>query len=75
MARPKKSTKNELPEEEEDTRFKTTGLSTGLKPTFAPKNAKYVSDNHEGLLTVSEKSLLKEAFRRRRFERPNKKTR
>ena len=52
----------------------TTGLNTGLKPTFGIKTAKHGSDNLEGFLTALEKILLKEAFKRRRFERPNRKT-
>ena len=69
------STENELPEEEEDTGFKATGLSTSLNPTFGLKTKNHGSDNIEGFLTAVEKTLLKEAFRRRHFERPNKKTR
>ena len=61
-------------EEEDDFRFKATDLDTGLKPTFGIKNVKHGSDNLEGFLTVVEKTLLKEAFKRRRFERKNTKT-
>ena len=52
-----------------------TGLNTGLKPTFGIKTVKHGSDNLEDFLTATERTLLKEAFRRRRFERPNKKIR
>ena len=52
MVRPKKSTKKELPEEEEDTRFKDTGLSTGLKRTFGLKTENHGSKNLEGFLTA-----------------------
>ena len=38
------------------------------------KIAKTGSDNLEGFLTAVEKPLLKEAFKRRRFERQNRKT-
>ena len=55
MVRPKKSTKKELPEEEEDTRFKDTGLSTGLKRTFGLKTENHGSKNLEGFLTAVEK--------------------
>ena len=51
-----------------------TALKTGLKPTFGIKTAKHVSDNLEVFLTAVEKTLIEEAFRRRGFERPNKKT-
>ena len=73
----KQSTETELQEvndEEEDSRFKATGLNTGLKPTFVLKTMKHGSDNLEVFLTAVEKTLLKEAFKRRRFERQNKKT-
>ena len=46
----KQSTKNELPEEEEDTRFKATSLSTGLKPVFFLKIEKHGSNNIEGFI-------------------------
>ena len=52
----------------------TTGLNTGLKPKFRVKKYKHGSDNLEGFLTAVVKTLLKEAFKRRRFERPNRKT-
>ena len=64
----KQSTKTELQdvnEEEEDLRFKATGLDTGLKPTFRIKTVKHGLDNLEGFLTAVEKTLLKEAFKRR----------
>ena len=51
-----------------------TGLNTGLKPTFVIKTVKHGSDNLEGFLTAVKKNLLKEAFKRRRFERTNNKT-
>ena len=74
----KQSTKNEIPEEDE-TIFKAaglnTGLNTGLKPAFGLKTQNHVSDSIEGLLTAVEINLIKEAFRRRRFERLNRKTR
>ena len=57
-----------------NSRFKATGLNTGLKPTFGIKNAKHGSDNLEGFLTAAEKTLPKEAFKRWRFERQNTKT-
>ena len=50
-----------------------TGLNTGLNPTFGIKKAKHGSDNLEGFLTALGKILLKEAFKRRRFQRPNRK--
>ena len=61
--------------EEEDSIFKAAGLNTGLKPTFVLKTVKHESYNLEGFLTAVEKTILKEAFKRRRFERQNKKTR
>ena len=51
-----------------------TGLNTGLKPKFGVKTAKHWSDNLEGFLTAVEKNLLKEPFKRRRFDRQNRKT-
>ena len=53
----KKSTKNEIPEEEE-TRFKATGLNTGVKPKFSLNNAKHGSNNLEGFLTDVGRNLL-----------------
>ena len=73
----KQSTETELQEvneEEEDSRFKATGLNTGLKPKFGIKTAKHGLDNLEGFLTAVEKTLLKEALKRRRFECQNTKT-
>ena len=64
----------EVNEEEEDSIFKATGLKTILKPTFGLKTAKHGSDNLEWFLTAVEKTLLKEAFKRRHFERKNNKT-
>ena len=64
----------EVNEEEECSRFKASGLNTGLKPTFGFKTAKPGSDNLEGFLTAVEKTLLKEAFKHQRFERQNNKT-
>ena len=61
-------------EENEDSRFKTTSLNTGLKPTFLLETGKYGSANLEGFLTEVEKTLIKEAFKRQRFERQNTKT-
>ena len=72
----KQSTEIELNEViEENSRFMTTGLNTILKPKFGIKTAKHGSDILEGFLTAVEKNLPKEAFRRRRFKRLNKKTR
>ena len=66
----KQSTKTEVNEViEENSIFVTTGLNTGLKPTFGIKTAKYGSDKIEGFLTSVKKNLLKEAFKRRHFER------
>ena len=50
-----------------------TGLNTSLKHTFGVKTAKHGSDNLEGFLTAFGKTLLKEDFKRRRFERKNRK--
>ena len=71
------STETELNDlnEEEESRFMATGLNIGLRPTFGIKIAKYGSDNIEGFLTVVGKKLVKEAFKLRRFERRNNKTR
>ena len=52
-----------------------TGLNTGLKPKIGTKNTKHGSENLDGFLTAVVKILLKEDFKRRRFERLNKKTR
>ena len=49
-------------------------MVTGLKPTFGVKTAKHESDNLEGFLTAVGKTLFKEGFKRRRFDRQNKKT-
>ena len=51
-----------------------TGLNTGIKPTFGVKIAKHRSDNLEGFLTAVGKTLLREAFKRQRFDRQNRKT-
>ena len=51
-----------------------TGLNTGLKPTFGVKTAKHGSDNLEGFLISVGKTLLKETFERRRFDRQTRKT-
>ena len=51
-----------------------TGQNTGLKPTFGIKTANHGSENLEGFLTAVGKTLLEEAFKRRRFELLNKKT-
>ena len=71
------STETELNElnKEEESRFMATGLNTGLKPIFEINTVKHGSENLEGFLTAVGKTLLKEAFKRRRFKRPNKKTR
>ena len=77
MRNQKQSTETELQdvnEEEDYSRFKSIGLKTGLKPTFGFKTAKHGSDNLEGFLTAVEKTLLKEAFKIRRFEHQNTKT-
>ena len=75
MAQSKKSTETEVNEViEENSRFMSTGLNTGLKPKFGIKTAKHGSDNLEGFLTTMVKTLRKEAFKRQRFERPNRKT-
>ena len=70
----KKSTKNEIPEEEE-TRFKSTSLNTGLKPIFGIKTVHHGSENIKGLLNAAERTLLREALQPRRFECLNNKTR
>ena len=71
----KQSTETEVNEViEENSRFITTVLNTGLKPTFGIKTVKHGSDNLEGFLTALVKTLLKESLKRRRFERPNRKT-
>ena len=71
----KQSTKTEVNEViEEEYIFMATGLNTSLNPTFGVKTAKHVSDNLEGFLSAVEKTLIKEAFKRRRFEQPNRKT-
>ena len=51
-----------------------TGLNTSLKPRFGVKRAKHGSNNLEGFLTAVEKTLLKEAFKRRRIDGQNRKT-
>ena len=51
-----------------------TGINTGLKPTLGIKTAKHGSDNLEGFVTAVGKNLLKEAFKRRHFEKTNRKT-
>ena len=48
----KQSTKTELNEENEGSRFMATGLNTGLKPTFGLNTAKHGSKNIEGFLTA-----------------------
>ena len=68
----KKSTKTEVNEViEKNSRFLTTGLNTGLKPTFGIKGVKHGSDHLNFFLTAAGKTLLKEAFKRRCFERLN----
>ena len=53
----KQSTETEVNEViEENSRFMTTGLNTGLKPTFGVKTAKHGSDNLEGFLSSVEKT-------------------
>ena len=51
-----------------------TGLNTGLNTTFGINTVNHGSDNFEGFLTTMGKTLLKEAFKRQFFERPNRKT-
>ena len=47
----KKSTKTEVNKViEENSRFMTTGLNTGLKPTFGVKTGTHGSNNLESLL-------------------------
>ena len=70
----KQSTEPEEKKTEEESRFMATSLNTGLKPTFGVKTAKHGSDNLEGFLTAVGKTLLKEALKRRRFDRQNRKT-
>ena len=71
----KQSAKTDVNEEiEENPRFMATGLNTGLKPTFGIKAEKHGSDNLRGFLTAVGKTILKEAFKRRRVERPNRRT-
>ena len=71
----KQSTKTEVSQViEENSRFMTTGINTRWKPTFGVKTAKHGSDNLKGFLTAVEKTLIKESFKHRRFERPNRKT-
>ena len=68
----KQSTEPEENEEiEEKSRFMATGLNIGLKPTFGVKTARHGSDNLGVFLTEVETILLKEAFKRRRFELQN----
>ena len=52
---------NEISKEDE-TIFKAYSLNTGLKPTFSLKTLKHGSEDLEGVLTVVEGTLLKEAF-------------
>ena len=68
------STEPEENKIEKESRFMATGLNTGLKPTFGVKTAKHGSDNLKGFLTAVGKTLLKEVFKRRRFDRQNRKT-
>ena len=70
----KQSTKPKEIEIEEESRFMATGLNTSLKPTFGVKTPKHGYDSLKGFLTGVEKTLLKEAFKRRRFYRQNRKT-
>ena len=70
----KQSTEPKENEIEEKSRFMATGLNIGLNPTFGVKTAKHGSDNLEGFLTAVGKTLLTEAFKRRHFDRQNKKT-
>ena len=51
-----------------------TGLNTGSKTKFGVNTVKHGSDNLEGFLPAAGKTLLNEAFKRRRFERHNRKT-
>ena len=75
LVQPKQITEieNELPEAE-DTIFKAADLNTGLKTTVGLKTVNNVSNNIEGFMTAVEKTLLKEAFRRKRFKHWNNKT-
>ena len=59
---------------EENSRFISTGLNTGLNPNFGINSLKHGSDNPKFLLTAMKKTLLKEAFKRQCSERPNRKT-
>ena len=59
MARPKESIKTELNEEDEDSRFMATGLSTGLKPRIGFKTTKHGSNNIKGFLTEIGKPSLR----------------
>ena len=71
----KQSTKPKANEEiEEESRCMATGLNTGLKTTFGVKIEKHGSDNLKDFLTAVGKTFLKEALKRRRFERQNRKT-
>ena len=65
----KQSTKPEGNEtEEEKSRSMATSLNISLKSTFGVKTAKHGSDNLEGFLTAVGKNLLKQAFKRCRFD-------
>ena len=70
----KQSTKPEENKIEEKYIFMATGLNTGLKPAFGVNTEKHRSDNLEGFLTSVGKTLLREAFKRKRFDRQNRKT-
>ena len=74
LARPKKSTINDIPEKYE-TRFKAASLNTALNPTFGIKTSKHFSDNIEGFLPALEGIPINEAFQSQHFGFPNKKTR
>ena len=69
------STETEVDEViEQNSIFMTTDLNTGLNTTFGINTVNHGSDNLEGFLTTVGKTLLKEAFKRQFFERPNRKT-
>ena len=71
----KQSTEPEVNEFiEQNSRFITIGINNGLKPKIGVNTVKHGYDNIEGFLTAVGKTLLKEDFKRQRFERPNKKT-
>ena len=66
----KQSNKTELNEENGESRFMDTGLSTGLKPTFGLNNAKDGSDNLEVLPTSVRKNPPQGGFTTPTFRTP-----